>query len=562
MEEPKASRQRATGTKPRKRKSGNSGKIDKHFWTETETQFLFAYLQWSVNHQVDFFRVAMPRFIKATGCELRKQQIENRLRLLHQSRRLSGVAWREFLKTGPGALRLPDETVEQFKRILESIPSPDAEPCSLTRTLEQIEESEIGKGDAIAFLPTSEHEQQMEVTDDDGPRNEQPAITCNPFCEQSVPSEGDHKQTPANMSDSNKRKISELESQLFVSQNETARYKRQLEELPDCSLDAVAINTLKGYFETDKRRLSLEKAFDVNSPRMSDDKISHAYAVLFEQIQSACSHIVEQLLNDVVPDPEFDFSELAKLWAYQTFKKDLAKSLQHDVGKIYSKEELLVGLITAALIEHVFEPTFPGLLQSSWLTSNPYRDFILKTPRAEGANALHKADYTTLPILMSHQKSSIINAKVGELHQVLSKSLEPFWNSRVFHKPQNIADDNDLSIIEMPTQSPDLRQFLHSAVELKYKLTASTTRLKFLYFQPQDLFDEKRMVRCKGSDPNGWRIIACFFPALLHPPPRPANTSSDEDILDCNIHYNMYFTKFLAGNPLCLDVAAKAIVLT
>lgn len=163
MEEPKASRQRATGTKPRKRKSGNSGKIDKHFWTETETQFLFAYLQWSVNHQVDFFRVAMPRFIKATGCELRKQQIENRLRLLHQSRRLSGVAWREFLKTGPGALRLPDETVEQFKRILESIPSPDAEPCSLTRTLEQIEESEIGKGDAIAFLPTSEHEQQVSI---------------------------------------------------------------------------------------------------------------------------------------------------------------------------------------------------------------------------------------------------------------------------------------------------------------------------------------------------------------------------------------------------------------
>lgn len=227
----------------------------------------------------------------------------------------------------------------------------------------------------------------MEVTDDDGPRNEQPAIACNPICEHSSQSERDHKQTPANMTDSNKRKISELESQLFVSQNDTARYKRQLEELPDCSLDAVAINTLRGCFGTNTRRFSLEKAFDVNNPRMSDDKISHAYASLFDQIQSACSHIVEQPLNDVVPGPEIDFSELAKLWAYQTFKKDLAKSLQHDVGKIYSKEELLVGLITAALIEHVFEPTFPSLLQSSLLTSNPYREFILKTRKFSSSSA-------------------------------------------------------------------------------------------------------------------------------------------------------------------------------
>ncbi|KAG5662090.1 hypothetical protein KAF25_004329 [Fusarium avenaceum] len=393
MEEPKALRQRVTGTKSRKRKSGKSDTVDKHFWTEIETQSLYAYLQWSVNHQVDFVRVAMPKFIKATNSRLGRKQVDNRLRLLHESRRLPGVTWQEFLKTGPDALSLSAETVEQFKHILDSIPGLDAEPCSVTETLHGNEESEIGEGDSITFQPTSEHEQQMEVTDDDGPRNEQPAIAFNPSCEQSEPSEGDHKQALTNMSDDNKIKISELESQLFVSQNDTARNKRQLEELTDCSLDAVAINTLRGYFKTDMRRFLLEKAFDVNNPRMSDDKISHAYAALFDQIQN------------------------------------LAKSLQHEVGKIYSKEELLVGLITAALIENVFEPTFPSLLQSPWLTSNPYREFILKTPRSEGADALHKADYAMLPILMSDQKSGIIDRKVEELHQVLSKSLEPFWKS-------------------------------------------------------------------------------------------------------------------------------------
>jgi hypothetical protein len=217
---------------------------------------------------------------------------------------------------------------------------------------------------------------QIEVADDKGPSNEQHTIAHNPFCEQFAHSNTDQKQTPANMSASNKRKTSDLETQLFVSQNETAYFKRRLKELPDCSPDAVAKDTLRGYIETNTRLSSRAKTFDVNNPGMSEDEISHAYAALFEQIQSTCSHIVA--LDDVMPDPGIGFSELAQLWAYQTFKKDLARSLQDDVEKIYSKEDLLVGLIAAALIEHVFEPTFPSILQSSWLTSNPYRGFILK----------------------------------------------------------------------------------------------------------------------------------------------------------------------------------------
>lgn len=181
------------------------------------------------------------------------------------------------------------------------------------------------------------------------------------------------------MSPSNKRKTADLENQLFVSQNETAYFKRRLEELPGCSPDAAAIDTLKGYLATNTRLSSWAKTFDVNNPGMPEDVISHAYAALFEQIQSTCSHIVA--LDGVMPDSEIGFSELAQLWAYQTFKKDLARFLQDDVENVYSKEDLLVGLIAAALIEHVFEPTFPSILQSSWLTSNPYRQFILNNRR-------------------------------------------------------------------------------------------------------------------------------------------------------------------------------------
>ncbi|KAM0258873.1 hypothetical protein ACHAPA_010999 [Fusarium lateritium] len=548
MKGPRASRQKATDIKPRKPlPKGKSVSQDaKHKWTLRETCFLLAYLQWSVDTQVDFGRVAIPRLINATDSKLKDAQIMNKLYYVWKHNGNSEFVFHEFKKIGIHALMLSNETLEQIEQIRASIPGLDAEPCSATGTLQSREE------DAITIRPTAEHVQQIEVADDKGKSDEQSTNAYDLTCEQSAQPEGDQKQAPADIPASNKRNISELESQLFVSQNETAYFKRQLKELPTCSPDAVVLHTLRGYVETNTRLSSREKTFDVNNPGMPQSSIANEYAALFEQIQSTCSNIVES--DDGMPDSDADLPQLAQLWARQTFKRDLKRSLQ-----AYYKEDLLVGLIAAALIERVFEPTFPSILQTSSLTSNPYRKVILKT---QGADALHIADFVALPMLISDQKSGIIDRKVEELHEVLSKSLQPFWDSQGRHRTQCIMDGNDVDRVKMPAQGPDLRQFLYSAIELKWKLTSSTTRLRFLYFQPQDLFDEKRMVRCKGSDPNGWRIIACFFPVLLYPPPRPANTTSNEYLLEHNVDFNMYFTELLTGNPLGLDVAAKAIVLT
>jgi hypothetical protein len=165
MKGPKASRQTATRTKSRvplpSGKSVTHSAIRK--WAETETRLLFAYLQWSVNHQVDFFKVALPRFFKATSSGLKRVQVYNRLQYLWKRYRPPGVTWEEFLKIGPSALRLPDELVEQFKRTLDSIPSLDAEPCSATGTLQETRETRTGEGDAITLQPTSEHVQQVSV---------------------------------------------------------------------------------------------------------------------------------------------------------------------------------------------------------------------------------------------------------------------------------------------------------------------------------------------------------------------------------------------------------------
>ncbi|KAM0247834.1 hypothetical protein ACHAP5_003844 [Fusarium lateritium] len=558
MKELKAVRQRATGTNPRKPLPSGKSVFHsaKHIWTPTETNFLLAYLQWSVDIQVDFDSVAVPRFINATNSGLKDRQVVRRLNYVWECNAHSRVAWKEFLKIGLGALRLSDDTLEQVGRIRGSILGLDTEPCSAAGALQGASEMQTQEEDAITIRSTAEHVQQIEVADNKGQSDEQSTSAYDLTCEQSAQPQGDQKQAPADIPTSNKRKILDLESQLFVSQNETAYFKRRLKELPTCSPEAAALDTLKGYFGTNTRFSSREKTFDVNNPGMPQSSIADAHAALFEQIQSTCSNIVES--DDGMPDSGADFPQLAQLWARQTFKKDIKKSLQDDFGKVYHKEELLVGLMAAALIERVFEPTFPSILQNSWLTSNPYREVILQS---HGPDALHLADSVALPLLISNQKSGIIDRKVEELHKVLSKSLQPFWDSRGCHSSRGIMDGNDIDRVEMPAQGPDLRQFLHSAVELKYKLTSSTTRLKFLYFQPQDPFDEKRMVRCKGSNPDGWRIIACLFPVLLYPPPRPANMTSNEYLLEYNVDFNMYFTE-LTGNPLGLDVAAKAIVLT
>lgn len=112
---------------------------------------------------MDFSRVAIPRFIKATNSGLQERQVLRRLKFLWERYRRTEITWQEILKIGPDALSLSNETVTESKRILDRIPGPDAEPCSVAGTLQGNEESEIGEGDSIAFQPTSEHVQQVSI---------------------------------------------------------------------------------------------------------------------------------------------------------------------------------------------------------------------------------------------------------------------------------------------------------------------------------------------------------------------------------------------------------------
>ncbi|KAF4988538.1 hypothetical protein FGRMN_9721 [Fusarium graminum] len=535
MTVPKDSRRKALPSKPQtKRQPKTKTNAARHGWSMPEVQLLLAYLQWSVHNAVDFDKVAIPRFIKAVNYAVDSQQIYGKLKRYFRKNRLSNHDFPDLLRKGPSALKLDPTELKEVKRLLADIPTPDIESSPAIeakgREIEHIRPSK----DEEAHIPHAPEEPCQLTTAE------------SPVCTPSDRAETTQQKRSVTLHLTNKRKISELESQLFASQNETAYLKRQIKERPNCTPDAEALNTYRGYNQARLNQSSREKTFDINSPGMPEDDISCAYVALFEQIQSVCEYVVE--LDGAMPGADASFSELAKLWAYHTFKKDLQRCIQDVHGKVFCEEELLAGLLAAAVINCVFEPTFPCVLEASWPTSNPYRKYILNSHR------------TVLPDLVSDRKSDIFGKEVENLHQLFSKSLDVFWHSRDGRVTQH--DGEDVDMIALSKQPPDFRHFLDSAMELKYKLTSSITRLRYLYFQPQVPFDERRMVRCKGSNPDCWMIKFCFFPVLLYAPARPSDDSSYDYILEHNVHYNMYFTKIETENPLGLVVAAKAIVLT
>ncbi|KAF5675855.1 hypothetical protein FHETE_2458 [Fusarium heterosporum] len=554
---PNESRQNSLPLEPLERtKAKKKSQKARRIWTTFEIQLLLAYLQWSVESGVNFEKVAIPRLIKVMNYSVKPKQVLRKLNYYWGCKARGGVKYTEMLKIGRDAFELDPTTREEVDKLLADIPNLDTEPhTAIEAKGQEVKRTIIPKDEEVYIIHAPEEPCQIEVACDSPHNNEQLTTAESPACTPSDHAEATQQRRMVTIHLTNKRKISELESQLFSSQNETAELKRRLKELPNCAPDVEALNTYRGYHQASLNQSSREKTFDINNPGMTEDDISCAYTALFEQIQSVCEYVVE--LDGAMPGADASFSELAKLWAYQTFKKDLQCCIKDVHGKVLCEEELLAGLLAAAVIDGVFEPTFPRVLEASWPTSNPYRNYILNS---HGVIALHIADRMVLPELVSDRKSDIIGKEVENLHQLFSKSLDVFWHSQDRHITQN--DDNDVDIVAPPKLPPDLRQFLRSALDLKYKLTSSTTRLRYLYFQPQVPFDEKRMVRCKGSNPDCWMIKFCIFPVLLYAPSRPADASSNDYILEHNALYNMYFTKIETENPLGLVVAAKAIVLT
>lgn len=129
--------------------------------------------------------------------------------------------------------------------------------------------------------------------------------------------------------------------------------------------------------------------------------------------------------------------------------------------------------------------------------------------------------------------------------------------------------NNDLDIEDVPTDddlateevSPDLENPLRKALNLKFSLTTSMTRLKFYFFLPGHCFDETSMEKDDMSS-DGCAVKLCLLPALFSVPRSRLDTRIEESRWEVETRYDRCLTEAMEEEVASLRLVAKAIVLT
>lgn len=119
-------------------------------------------------------------------------------------------------------------------------------------------------------------------------------------------------------------------------------------------------------------------------------------------------------------------------------------------------------------------------------------------------------------------------------------------------------DDDDSAMEEMP---PELDIPLTKALDLKFSLTTSMTRLKFYFFWPGHDFEDTSMERDDMSS-NGSVVKLCLLPALFSVPRDRLGTRLEESRWEIETYYDRYLTEATKDEVASLHLVAKALVLT
>jgi hypothetical protein len=159
-------------------------------------------------------------------------------------------------------------------------------------------------------------------------------------------------------------------------------------------------------------------------------------------------------------------------------------------------------------------------------------------------------------------KEKVVDESAAELASGLVERLGPFWNVQHNNPRDQIQSSDNVTMTGKPFEASTFKPVFKRALEFKVALTASATRLRFIYFIPNESFQDSHMTRCMGSDYNASRIKACLFPALFLAPPRVETMSLEEYVLEYNVDYNLYFAEFGGKRPSLSALVAKAMVLT
>ncbi|KAG8673135.1 hypothetical protein FPOAC1_006439 [Fusarium poae] len=317
-------------------------------------------------------------------------------------------------------------------------------------------------------------------------------------------------------------------------------------------VDHEEITRLRNQVELGHRFSLLERGFNPEGSSMSADEISQSFQALFQRIRDTCWDVARD--SNIEFQSDVEDSEVINSWSRKTFKSELGVWLQTQIGGSMTTENLLMGVVGAAIIELAFQPAFPKILRRKPRIVNKYREIILCWG---GSTSLRNADFLMFSQLIEDEKGEIIDKGTKEIADRIVKGLQ---QQQRLQQPGGTQKDDQL--MYKPVEASDFMSVLEKALTLKLDLTASMSRLKFIYFTPEEHFDDLYMTRCRGSDHGTFKIKACIFPALFLEPRRDEADDSGDYVLQHSADYNTYFTELVGEILSPSALVAKAMVLT
>ncbi|KAI8717212.1 hypothetical protein NCS52_00796300 [Fusarium sp. LHS14.1] len=569
---------------------------DGRVWSDSSRLQLLAYLNWCATYRENLLPTAEDHLKRVTGNDFTQKQIRRKLLFEWEKHGLCDN-FDDVFAQGTPSLDLSDEEQSEIQAIftgllhgphglrsntretrarsraaLNTVRTAEAKspaiklkltnknsPAMMRPHLLDCSVNEEGTGDnAVNLIEVPESESELSQLSFPYPSIQSPARSPSPTSS-TGPIEKPSDNTATLQDEVLKLKGHNLTLQNRVSELETDHAEmRHLRESTNGDIDYCnrmiyilekrnkAMSTHSGSFEYSKaQRLGLPESTIMQQYR-------DLYVCILNEAQA-----FSQGENPPKISNNNENTHPARGWAIKASGWDLYPLLCHYVSEEIPNSRLVAALVGAGVFDLVFERAFPAVLGVESPLMNGYRRHILAK---DGCEALHMADLAALECLTHRDtdgkdrlKEQMIEEKVKHLSEFMLQSL----NFCITAESQDTAQDGD-AVMQQP---PDLDNPLRKALNLKFALTTSMTRLKFYFFLPGHEFDDTRMEEDDMST-DGFVVKLCLLPALFSVPRDRLDTRIEESRWEVETRYDRCLTEATEQEIASLHLVTKAVVLT
>ncbi|KAF4339126.1 hypothetical protein FBEOM_6946 [Fusarium beomiforme] len=256
------------------------------------------------------------------------------------------------------------------------------------------------------------------------------------------------------------------------------------------------------------------EALQTDTLTLSGSSFDRGCIALFEDVSTEISNFICNLTStDDLPERRGEFLPLSHSWANMMCGFNMNKLFVCALEFEVPKRRLLASLLTAGIINVVFESTFPEMLAVESPLFTEYQRIIKCSAGSEIARNIELSAKKNI-FHNDNIREDDVSRRAKWLCNIVLQSLDVFIppDSRdmIERSPNKLSADEGLAL-------STLERGLSKALTIKLDLELSLTQYKYLFFTPGLLFDEEIM-KCDGLTQPAKRIKVCITPALFSVP--------------------------------------------